>query len=137
MFKLGLTGSIATGKSTALAAFAALGVPTFSSDDAVHALYAGEAARAVETLEELVEAVLELLGAAALLAHRGEQFADESLQERRVVRQVVEVRLGDRGSVRHDSSTRAGVRELRYSDPVFGILPRPIRAARNASAAWR
>jgi len=40
---LGLTGSIATGKSTALRAFAALGHPVFSSDEAVHALYAGEA----------------------------------------------------------------------------------------------
>jgi dephospho-CoA kinase len=38
---LGLTGSIATGKSTALKAFAALGIPVFSSDDAVHALYRG------------------------------------------------------------------------------------------------
>jgi len=43
MLKLGLTGSIATGKSTVLNAFGALGVPVFSSDDAVHALYAGEA----------------------------------------------------------------------------------------------
>ena len=30
MFKLGLTGSIATGKSTALKAFADLGIPVFS-----------------------------------------------------------------------------------------------------------
>ena len=43
MLKLGLTGSIATGKSTVLAAFAVLGVPVFSSDEAVHELYAGEA----------------------------------------------------------------------------------------------
>ncbi len=41
--KLGLTGSIATGKSTVLAAFADLGVPTFSSDDYVHELYRGAA----------------------------------------------------------------------------------------------
>lgn len=43
MLKLGLTGSIATGKSTVLNAFGALGVPVFSSDEAVHELYAGEA----------------------------------------------------------------------------------------------
>jgi dephospho-CoA kinase len=43
MFKLGLTGSIATGKSTVLKAFAALGIPTFSADAAVHALYEGAA----------------------------------------------------------------------------------------------
>lgn len=42
-FKLGLTGSIATGKSTALQAFADLGYTTFSSDEAVHALYRAEA----------------------------------------------------------------------------------------------
>jgi dephospho-CoA kinase len=48
MFKLGLTGSIATGKSTALKAFADLGIPVFSSDDAVHELYRGEAVAPVE-----------------------------------------------------------------------------------------
>ncbi len=50
MWKLGLTGSIASGKSTALEEFAALGVPTFSSDDAVHELYRGEAVPVVEAL---------------------------------------------------------------------------------------
>src|SRR5690242_1600922 len=50
MLKLGLTGSIATGKSTALDAFAALGVPVFSSDAAVHELYAGAAVPVVEKL---------------------------------------------------------------------------------------
>ena len=48
MQKLGLTGSIATGKSTALKAFADLGVPTFSSDEAVHELYRGAAVAPVE-----------------------------------------------------------------------------------------
>lgn len=50
MLKLGLTGSIATGKSTVLAAMAELGVPTFSSDEAVHELYAGEAVPVVDAL---------------------------------------------------------------------------------------
>ena len=50
MFKLGLTGSIATGKSTALQGFADLGVPVFSSDDAVHELYRGDAVPVVEAL---------------------------------------------------------------------------------------
>lgn len=50
MLKLGLTGSIATGKSTVLNALAALGIPTFSSDEAVHQLYAGEAVGPVDRL---------------------------------------------------------------------------------------
>lgn len=50
MWKLGLTGSIASGKSTALKEFAALGVPVFSADDAVHELYRGEAVPVVEAL---------------------------------------------------------------------------------------
>jgi dephospho-CoA kinase len=50
MLKLGLTGSIAAGKSTVLEAFAALGVPVFSSDDAVHDLYRGEAVAPIEAL---------------------------------------------------------------------------------------
>lgn len=48
MWKIGLTGSIATGKSTTLKLFAEMGVPVFSSDDAVHALYRGAAVAPVE-----------------------------------------------------------------------------------------
>lgn len=50
MWALGLTGSIASGKSTVREMFAELGVPTFSSDDAVHALYRGAAREPVEAL---------------------------------------------------------------------------------------
>ena len=55
MLKLGLTGSIATGKSTALAAFAALGIPTISADAVVHALYEG---KAVAPLREVFPEVI-------------------------------------------------------------------------------
>ena len=48
MFVLGLTGSIASGKSTAAAVFAEMGVSVFDADRAVHALYAGEAAPPIE-----------------------------------------------------------------------------------------
>jgi dephospho-CoA kinase len=46
---VGLTGSIAMGKSTAAAILAAEGAPVFDSDAAVHAFYSGPEAQAVET----------------------------------------------------------------------------------------
>ena len=48
MIVVGLTGSIAMGKSTVAAMFAELGVPTFDADDAVREFYAGEGAKAIE-----------------------------------------------------------------------------------------
>ena len=50
MWRIGITGSIATGKSTVLKAFADLGVPVFSADQAVAELYAGDAVAPVEAL---------------------------------------------------------------------------------------
>jgi dephospho-CoA kinase len=50
MLKLGLTGSIAAGKSTVLDGFARRGVPVFSSDAAVHELYRGAAVPVVAAL---------------------------------------------------------------------------------------
>lgn len=48
MIVVGLTGSIAMGKSTVSSMFAELGVPTFDADDAVRDFYAGEGATAIE-----------------------------------------------------------------------------------------
>jgi dephospho-CoA kinase len=77
MLVLGLTGSLAMGKSTVAAMFAAEGAAVFDADGAVHALYNGAAAQPIEaafpgtTLDGAVDRALlgrRVAGDAAALA---------------------------------------------------------------------
>ena len=56
MLKVGLTGSMAAGKSTVAEMFAGLGAPVFSADEAVHALYAPGGAAVAPVLAAFPEA---------------------------------------------------------------------------------
>jgi len=76
MFKLGLTGSIASGKSTALKAFADLGFPTFCADEVVHELYRNRAIEPVAQLfpQALVNHQIDRAVLSAILARNPERI---------------------------------------------------------------
>lgn len=78
MFKLGLTGSIATGKSTVLQMFGDLGVPTYSADKAVHELYAGEAiAPLSDAIPGIVkDGTIDRAALAAIIVEQPEKLAE-------------------------------------------------------------
>ena len=59
MLRVGLTGSIAMGKSTAAEMFADLGCPVFDSDAAVHDLYARDGAAVPVVAELFPDAIID------------------------------------------------------------------------------
>lgn len=77
MIVIGLTGSIASGKSTVLRMFAEEGVPVFSADAAVHALYEGEGVGPVGAAfpDSLVDGHIDRKGLDALLLGKPEALA--------------------------------------------------------------
>jgi len=77
MFRLGLTGSIATGKSTTSAMFRAAGIPVHDADAAVHRLYAGAAVPLIaEAFPGAVrEGVVDRKALGAMVAGKPEEFA--------------------------------------------------------------
>ncbi len=76
MFRLGLTGSIGTGKSTTAAFFRALGVPVHDADGAVHQLYREAAAPliAAEFPGAIIDGRVDRKSLGALVAGKPERF---------------------------------------------------------------
>jgi len=79
-YRLGLTGSIAMGKSTTAALFAAEGVPVWDADATVHRLYAAGGA-AIPALSALFPDVIDL-GAVSRPALRARLAADPAALDR-------------------------------------------------------
>jgi dephospho-CoA kinase len=88
---LGLTGGIGAGKSTALAAFDRLGVPTLSSDAVVHGLYLEPEVRAA-VVERFGPDVLGPDGEIARPAVAARVFSDDIA--RRWLEQLLHPRVG-------------------------------------------
>jgi len=97
MFKLGLTGSIASGKSTVLKAFADLGYPTFSADAAVHELYQSRAVKPVGALfpQALVNNHIDRAVLSSILAQNPAKTAELIKQLEAIVHPMVHEEVED------------------------------------------
>lgn len=76
IFRLGLTGSIGSGKTTTAGIFRDLGIPVHDADAAVHTLYRGEAVPQIEAAfpGTVVNGVVDRQKLSAALAGRREEF---------------------------------------------------------------
>ncbi len=97
MFKLGLTGSIATGKSTVLKAFADLGHPTFSADQAVHELYQNQAVAPIAALfpKAVVNSHIDRAVLSSILAQNPAKTAQLIKQLEAIVHPLVRQKIKD------------------------------------------
>lgn len=77
MFRLGLTGSIGTGKSATAELFRAFGAPVHDADAAVHRLYSGAAAPAIgaEFPGTVLEGVVDRKALGAIVTGHPDRFA--------------------------------------------------------------
>ena len=93
MRRIGLTGTVASGKSTVLAMFAERGVPVFSADSAVHEIYSGpDAARiATEFPQAAVDGAIDRVRLSGLLARDPARFRDLEALVHPLVRQKAEI----------------------------------------------
>ena len=143
MVVLGLTGSLGMGKSTTARFFAEAGVPVFDADAAVHRLYAGEAAAAIEAAfpgttgehgvdrAKLAQAVV---GDPAALARL--EAIVHPLVRREELRFIAEAEQGGRpgGGARHSAAVRDRPATA-WSTPWWWYRPRPRSSAPAPSSA--
>ena len=138
---IGLTGSIGMGKSTTAKLFTEAGVPVYDADAAVHQIYAGEAAPAIEAAfpGTTVDGKVDRARLSARVVH--DQAAIKQLE------QIVHPMLGASRQKFLEEAERSGAPVVVMDIPLLFetggekrvdavVVSRPMRRL-SASAFWR